>query len=141
MQELYIDGNQISVLPDEIGYLREITELGLLNNQLVEIPRTIGHLTKLKCLHAEGNKIELYLRDNCFATLPDALCDLAELDSLYLEDNQMTTAGFPTRFGEMISLKGLCLHRNKLVDFPMQKQNYFIINKPWKLLSKSLIWT
>jgi Leucine-rich repeat (LRR) protein len=52
-------------------------------------------------------------------SLPEALCDLNQLDCIYLEDNLMTSSGFPTRFGEIISLKGLCLHRNKLTELPI----------------------
>ena len=56
LEELYLDGNGLAELPDEIGDLVSLTELGLIGNKLTRLPKTIGNLSSLRKLHAEENK-------------------------------------------------------------------------------------
>ena len=45
--ELYLNGNQLTTLPDSIGNLTHLTELYLSGNQLTTLPESIENLTNI----------------------------------------------------------------------------------------------
>ena len=45
---MYLNNNQLTSLPAEIGQLTSLTELYLSDNQLTSVPAEIGQLTSLK---------------------------------------------------------------------------------------------
>lgn len=83
--------------------------LALEKNALSTIPDSFGQDGALPEL------TELYLRENRLVSLPAGLKHLAKLESLYLEDNELTARGIPDEIAELAgSMLGLCLHRNQL---------------------------
>lgn len=110
-----------------------VTELDMSDKGLTSVPAVVFRCTSLVGLYLEDNELEkleedvgdlkeleeLYLRRCKLAMLPSALgAALPKLDSLYLEDNQLTEGSFPESFGQLSALKGLTLHRNQLAAIP-----------------------
>lgn len=76
---LYLNHNQLAVIPPQIAKLRHLQLLDLSGNQLAELPSELGMLTELK---------ELLLFDNQLATLPHELGTLHQLRTIGIEGNQ-----------------------------------------------------
>jgi Leucine-rich repeat (LRR) protein len=59
LTELYITNNKlgISVIPEGIGELRNLTKLGLFGNHITQLPSSIGNLTELELLYIDVNPI------------------------------------------------------------------------------------
>ena len=53
---LYLDENQLIVLPTEIGQLKFLHTLDLLFNQLTNLPLTMAHLKALESLDLSSNR-------------------------------------------------------------------------------------
>mmetsp|Transcript_160 Transcript_160/g.529 ORF Transcript_160/g.529 Transcript_160/m.529 type:complete len:378 (-) Transcript_160:256-1389(-) len=78
---LFLEGNMIEILPDDIfDKLPSLTYLDLRNNQLAEVPPTIGEHRHLHTLLLAGNALE---------TLPLELGEVATLSALSLSDNPL----------------------------------------------------
>jgi len=75
---LYLESNQLSDLPAEIGNLTNVTWLHLSRNVLSNLPAEIGDLTNLT---------RLLLYNNQLSSLPAELVNLVELTSLSISDN------------------------------------------------------
>lgn len=60
LTELRLDFNNLMALPNEIGYLKNLTHLVLCKNKLNEIPEDIGNLSNLIVLNLQvrSNSIE-----------------------------------------------------------------------------------
>ena len=54
---MYLDGNQLTSVPAEIGQLTSLRELDLGSNQLTSVPAEIGQLTSLRELCLDGNQL------------------------------------------------------------------------------------
>lgn len=80
---LYINHNQISVLPPDISRLRHLILLDVSGNQLVSLPPELGMLTSLRELHAFDNRLE---------TVPPELGSLYQLEMLGVEGNPLQTS-------------------------------------------------
>jgi Leucine-rich repeat (LRR) protein len=78
LQELDLDRNQLTSLPDYIGELGNLERLGLAYNQLTSLPDCIGELKNLKRLDLACNKL---------TSLPDCVGELRSLERLYIENN------------------------------------------------------
>ena len=52
---LYLNGNQLSTLPEAIGQLSQLQELDLSNNQLSMLPEAVQSLERLEKLFLHGN--------------------------------------------------------------------------------------
>lgn len=85
IQSLLIYGNDISIIPKEIGCLKnlEILKIGykLKGNPLTEIPEEIGNLTKLQYLYIDSCKL---------LSLPNNIANLTSLQALSIRYNQVT---------------------------------------------------
>eukprot|EP00435_Cladocopium_sp_Y103_P045304 s161_g13.t1 len=57
LQQLWLHGNQLRHLPEELGELHSLAILELHHNQLLELPRTMGKLQKLNWFFAHGNEL------------------------------------------------------------------------------------
>ena len=72
--ELLMGSNNLTVIPDSIGYLQSLEKLHLSNNQLHALPDSLGKLAKsLK---------KLYLGNNNFENVPEAVWKLLNLEGL-----------------------------------------------------------
>jgi hypothetical protein len=104
---LYLDNNQLTSLPAEIGALTGLTELGLSRNRLTSLPAEIGALTGLT---------HLSLIDNQLTLLPAEIGALTGLTWLGLNGNQLTS--LPAEIGALTGLTQLGLSRNRLTSLP-----------------------
>lgn len=76
---LFLNENRLRSIPEDIFLsLKNLTILNLANNQLSQLPSSIGHLKQLK---------ELFLQNNCLNELPLELGGLFRIKELSVEDN------------------------------------------------------
>jgi len=78
LTRLYLDNNQLMILPPEIGLLRNLRVLNVSQNHLQELPNCIGMLSSL---------VELLLFDNQIRTLPQEVGYLYKLEVLGIVGN------------------------------------------------------
>ena len=135
------DCGHIGEIPPEIGYLTNLTELRITNNNQItgEIPPEIGNLTKLTHLELFNNQItgeipveignltnldQLILFGNQLTGgIPIEIMNLTKLNYLTLGSNQLT-GGIPVEIGNLTNLKLLELHGNQLTgEIPVEIKN------------------
>ncbi|XP_028066618.1 plant intracellular Ras-group-related LRR protein 7-like [Camellia sinensis] len=75
LNRLFLDGNNLCTLPDSIGNLTRLLELGMNNCNLSHLPCAIWKLNSL---------VSLYLIGNNLRTIPNDICKLTYLRTLYL---------------------------------------------------------
>ena len=80
LQHLYLGGNQLTCVPEEIGSLTRLQSLALCDNKITELPDSIASLTQLKSLQLHSNLLQ---------TLPRALLELESIMSLSLRNNPL----------------------------------------------------
>ena len=107
LQELLIQGNQLTSLPESIGRLSKLKILYLSVNQLTHLPKSIGQLHRLQTL---------YLSVNLLSSLPDSIGQLINLQELLLQGNQLTQ--LPESIGQLVNLQELLLQGNQLTQLP-----------------------
>jgi hypothetical protein len=78
LKKLWLSGNVLWALPDELANLTQLEELCLEYTQLSELPYVVTQLHSLKRLWLNGNELR---------TLPDELARLAQLEELDISDN------------------------------------------------------
>jgi small GTP-binding protein len=59
LRELYLEGNDLRALPIEIGHLVNLQKLNLENNELTSLPSQMGALTALTELQLSGNPLPI----------------------------------------------------------------------------------
>ncbi|XP_059462700.1 putative leucine-rich repeat receptor-like serine/threonine-protein kinase At2g24130 [Corylus avellana] len=93
-------------IPLSIGFLKNLTWLGLGNNNLTgNIPSTIGGLEALQRLELGGNKIEGFI--------PEGICELKNLGELNLSHNKIS-GSIPNCISNLNLLQKLFLDSNKI---------------------------
>ena len=107
LKYLNFDDNQLTELPNSIGNLTNLAYLSLNHNQLTELPDSIGNLTSLKTL---------WLHNNQLTELPEWIGNLTTLEKLWLNYNQLTA--LPDSIGNLTNLKILDLPNNQLTELP-----------------------
>ena len=108
-----------------------IDTLELQNNELAELPDSLGALANLKTLRLSFNKLTklpvegfqmitnlqtLQLYDNSLARLPDSMCALTQLKHVSVGVNRLQT--LPEQFGRLVNLKELYLDFNAIARLP-----------------------
>jgi len=112
MEDLSLNNNQLTELPQSIGKLTSLKRLSLNNNQLTNLPKSIGKLTALE---------ELWVTDNQLTYLPQSIGWLTELKWFYSGNNQLTY--LPQNIGNLTSLVELHLQNNQLTELPQSIGN------------------
>lgn len=134
-QTLFLNKSNISIVPSQIGYVKNLTTISLVNNSIKHIPTQIGQLSNLEICILSINAIKilptemgnlhnlkkLYLYDNLLETIPREICELPNLKMLNVSDNYIST--IPTYIGNSTSLTKLFLHGNN--TFTQSKYNDF----------------
>ena len=108
-----------------------VESLELQNNELTEIPDSLGALANLKTLRLSFNKLTklpnegmqmitnlqtLQLYDNHLTKLPDSVCALTQLKHVSVGVNRLAT--LPEQFGRLVNLKELYLDFNAISRLP-----------------------
>ena len=130
LKYLYLNGNKLIYEPD-IGNLTQLEELCMENNQLSLIPDTYGSLKQLKCLSLSNNSIKclntslmtslnqlniLWLNSCELLYLPKEIGHLVHLEKIGLRSNCLVD--LPDEFGRLTRLKWICLKDNRLERLP-----------------------
>mmetsp|Transcript_34280 Transcript_34280/g.76047 ORF Transcript_34280/g.76047 Transcript_34280/m.76047 type:complete len:390 (-) Transcript_34280:2214-3383(-) len=104
---LAINGLQVTVVPPELGSLRNLKALLLSNNGITSLPTTVGNLVHLTYLLVDGNHL---------TSLPQEVTQLSQLQTLWAQDNNLT--GLPEGIGHLTNLRQLLLNNNDLTKLP-----------------------
>ena len=107
LQSLDVGQNRLTVLPPEIGALSVLHSLDVGQNQLTALPREIGHLTALETLILNGNQR---------LALPPEIGTLVALQQLNLSSNQLYK--FPPEIAGLSTLQSLDLGENLMRAIP-----------------------
>ncbi|GMF12144.1 unnamed protein product [Phytophthora lilii] len=112
LRDLGLEGNKLTQLPESIGGLSHLEVVRVENNQLRALPSSIGRLRSLKTLSAHSNQIK---------ELPASFGLLTGLLTLDLKKNNLVTTG--DAFFKLTSIKFIDLRQNKLELFPALPEN------------------
>ena len=120
----YLEFNQLTELPPEIGNLQSLEVLHLEGNKLTKLPSEIGNLHKLTELTV-GNLVDIdffgeQIIQNQLTELPSEIGNLQNLKKLQLRNNQLTT--LPPEIGNL-NLSELDLKGNQLTELPSEIGN------------------
>jgi Leucine Rich Repeat (LRR) protein len=107
-----VTNSTITVIPPEIGVLKNLFRLRVYKTQVTIIPKEIGKLELLKIIDLSYNKI---------INIPREIGNLTSLRELKLSDNQITY--IPKEIGQLFSLEILELQRNKIKIVPKELGN------------------
>lgn len=132
--ELYLSGNNLSIIPKTIYHLQSLKILSLSMNNLTVIPDEIGQLTNLTHLFLYSNKLQI---------IPNTIGQLTSLVGLYLNNNLLEL--LPDTIGNLTCLLFLDIHMNPLKKIPntikgcssqiqihMDKSQEFLVNENMK---------
>ena len=97
---LHLEPQKFSTIPPSIGYLKQLTYLGIYDLGLVELPNEIGDLVNLIYLDIEDNKL---------TDLPISLKKLKKLNRLIMSYNSFPE--IPRVVAKIISLEQLTIQR------------------------------
>lgn len=109
LEEMDLEYNQLSALPNSVGNLRRLRVLRVANNQLTDLPEEISCLS--------GSLKELYVAHNRLTEAPRALRSLAALEHLDVSYNLIQTLD-TTAFDALTRLRILRASSNQLSALP-----------------------
>ncbi|CAG5118137.1 unnamed protein product [Candidula unifasciata] len=134
LTKLFLEENQLRILPEDIGNLFHLEDLFLGSNMLVELPVSFTKLVALKRCQLSKNRLmslpenfgelklltELHADFNKLRKLPESMKNLTNLELLDLSENKLKL--FPSAIiSSMIRLKTLYLHDNNFDDCDVPK--------------------
>ncbi len=107
INKLEWNNQNISIIPDQIGFLDSLNWLELENNKIDTIPGTISMLSKLEIFQIYSNELKY---------LPEGISHLRSLKELHIHDNLLDTLSF--NFENLILLKEFWIENNNLTSLP-----------------------
>ncbi|CAI9090544.1 OLC1v1025343C1 [Oldenlandia corymbosa var. corymbosa] len=140
LQELYLDGNNLSVVPSCIGNMTSLSVLHLASNNLTSsLPPSLWMLENLLLLNTSSNSLSGHLPPEIgnvkaitvidlsgnflSGKLPSTIGDLQNLINLSLSHNDLD-GPIPDSFGKLVGLEILDLSQNKLTgEIPKSLEN------------------
>ena len=108
VESLELQNNELTELPDTLGALANLRTLRLSFNKLTKLPSEGTQML--------GNLQTLQLYDNALSRLPDSVCALTQLKHLSVGVNKLGT--LPEQFGRLVNLKELYLDFNVIARLP-----------------------
>ncbi|XP_028417661.1 erbin-like [Dendronephthya gigantea] len=135
LEELYLDCNDIELLPKKLFSLPKLKILAVVDNNLCELSKFLGNLDCIESLNVSKNCIselpdsiknciqllQLDASVNPIVKLPDGLFNLSTLTHLML--NETFLEYLPENIGNISQLKVLELRQNQLSVLPKSMQN------------------
>uniref|UniRef100_A0A8C4VJV7 Leucine rich repeat containing 1 n=1 Tax=Gopherus evgoodei TaxID=1825980 RepID=A0A8C4VJV7_9SAUR len=132
LKDLWLDGNQLAEIPQEIGNMKNLLCLDVSENKLERLPEEISGLTSLTDLLVSQNLLEvlpdgignlkklsiLKVDQNKLVHLTEAIGDCENLTELVLTENQLLK--LPKSIGKLKKLNNLNADRNKLMSLPKE---------------------
>jgi Leucine-rich repeat (LRR) protein len=114
LEYLYLGGNQLKVLPVELGKLTRLKVLYLCDNQLTVLPKELAKLHQLESLSLHNNNL---------TALPIAIVKLKNLQAISVRDNPLVirfVRSQSSSFPSLQELAGKTIKRNRI---PYSGQN------------------
>ncbi|XP_075255022.1 uncharacterized protein LOC142347040 [Convolutriloba macropyga] len=141
LKVLNLNGNQIQVIPTDIGFLENLRFLSIEKNNLKTFPNEIAHCVNLEEIHASENEL---------TNLPIGFGYLGKLRKCVLRKNLLQD--LPETFGKLSSLKCLDLAANDIRIFPTKfhtlqlaelyvEGNQLIVERPVRSVQEDEIMT
>jgi internalin A len=139
VEKLILDNNNLSSLPEDLLFLKNLNTIHLRNNQFTEIPLFLAKMNDLRQLKLGRNEIAeispdiqymnklqvLSVWGNKLTNLPDELGAMSNLVTLNVSMNKIEQ--IPDSIGNLNSVKTLIVRQNKLTELPKS------IGRMWKL--------
>lgn len=129
VEVLDLGNNQLSDLPDNLHFLKNLRILFLTNNRFEHIPPVIAKCENLEMIAFKSNQVKtvgedcfpvntrwLILTENQIETLPESMGDLTQLKKLALAGNQLTS--LPSSMKRCTELELVRLSANQLTEIP-----------------------
>ena len=107
LEELYLNGNELTSLPDELLLCTKLRVLNVIANKLSILPKNFGNLLNLQEFHAD---------ENALTELPDSFECLARLRVAELSNNKLRE--LPSNLQGLVALNTLNVSSNKLSKIP-----------------------
>ena len=122
IMQLAVNDTDLENIPEDLGSLKSLNFISLVNNKISVIPESIGELDNLKALLLAGNNI---------SKLPEAFVNLTSLQVLDLSNNKFNE--IPTQLWALTELTEL-----KLKENPLSSEENTIIQKVPDLIREYL---
>jgi len=105
LEELFLEGNKLTVLPVQICSLVNLKKLRLSHNKINDLPDCLSRLISIS---------ELYLGDNLLTEIPSEALSLGELKVLDLTNNDIKF--FNPELKNLEKITSIGLHGNRLCE-------------------------
>ena len=112
LTSLFLENNQLTELPPEIGNLTNLKYLDLLGNEIINVPEVMSNLANL------NNLVYFSMSLRNITDFPNDIIKLTRLTKLDLSNNEITT--IPADIGKLTNLESLDLSQNKLTTLPKE---------------------
>ncbi len=130
LQKLYLDHNDIGIIPDELGGLIKLKEFSIRDNKVKDFPNSIANLKSLEKIGMERNDLNqipdilfkmdslkyMFFGYNNIEVIPDKIDKLKKLKDLNLEANEISE--LPEAIGNLKLLEGINLDNNYIARLP-----------------------
>ncbi len=138
---VFLNGNRIKVMPDEIATLQNVIFLYCENNEMSALPAVMARMKTLDGIYFTANRFteippfifgmtwlkKLQFSKNKVTQLPDELGNLTELRHLNMSNNQISSV--PASIGKLHRLRVCDLSDNRISELPEAFGGVQIVNQ------------